>query len=370
MATNAKEHGLPWHISIDSEKSAIMSKFTILTHKNYFESLLSNLGASSLSTGFTHNYSSNSTIAYFSFNWYTPQKVHTISWSLNMRSEKLAGPIQTLRPVANLMGSKSGLGNSVKEVSTASSVYESKDWAGYEFYTGSTVSSTSANFNVANIIMPPSSQVNTSANQVATVWVGLSNQAGGVGGLAQTGYATDATPGSNSYNYNLWYEVYDPGTPVNMASMTDYNGNPTVSPGNIVSATVQQSGSSWDFEIYNYNNSNTYTASHSMVYLYIFNYQFSAYYNQYVVEAYATNNIIQQIAEFYPAINFEGGTLYSNGATQFVTNLYNSSSYNEYLLYQTPSNLNVDTHYFMQTGTYDTSLFGYSVNSWLNSYDS
>lgn len=368
MSGTAKEHKLPWSININTEKKDILNKFSVISHSNYFTGLISQLGVSSFSTGLAHNYVSNVTNAYFSLTWYTSTNVHVVSWNVSTDTEVISAPVVTVYPIFYSTVSQ-GTNSSSSETSyVSSSVLSSGNWAGYEFYDGNSITSAAANFNVATITMPPSTQVNSSVNQVASVWVGLSNSAGGNGGLAQTGYATDATPGSNSFNYNLWYEVYDLGTPVSMP-MTNYGGNPTASPGNIIDATVQQNGNSWDFEIYNYNNSQTYTASHSMVYFFFFNYQFNANFNQYIVEVYKSGTVIQQIAQFNPAINFEGATMYSNGATQFITNLYNSSNYNEYVLYQNPYSPNIYAHYIMQFGTYDTSLYGYSGNSWSNSYD-
>jgi hypothetical protein len=105
------------------------------------------------------------------------------------------------------------------------------------------------------------------------------------------------------------------------------------------------------------------------------------YYTATIVQAgnfvYSDDSLIltQQIPEFNTSISFEGGTIYSAGPggsyqTVYLTTLHNLTWYNVYDMVEDPyENNNVDSSYVMQLGTYDTNVYGYSQETWNNSWD-
>ncbi len=244
----------------------------------------------------------------------------------------------------------------------------STNWDGYVFYNPyfyfwrKPITASSAIIDVANIKMPPSNQVDNAVSQITTPWIKLSNGEDGSGGLAQTGYENEENLNSGYY---LWFEIFPlPSYEYNDSS----NGVPHyVQPGQLIDFTIQQSGSWWNIEAYNYNNSQTYTAS---VY-----YPFTAYYAESIVEAPSfTFNIsghlyIQQIAEF-SNIYLYRETLYTGGNTYSINYFYNSGDYLTYSLNQYGKSTYNVNHYYIKA--YPpipyTNIYGYTEEEWLIYY--
>jgi hypothetical protein len=224
----------------------------------------------------------------------------------------------------------------------------STNWAGIEDYVPylifwrQAITEVDSTITISTISMPPSSQVCSQVDQVMCSWIGISNGAGGTGGLAQTGYTRDATGNSQYY---LFYEVY----PYN--SMQEvWNGGEVaaVSPGQTVHFYIQQSGSTWDFTA-DVSNGNQYTTEVT--------YSFTGYYVQSMTEAYSANGIIQQIAEF-SNVYFESG-VFTSGGTQ-----YSIPSWGNYNVYRMDQQSNVQNpsdviSYFSGNNIY---------TEWYNSY--
>jgi hypothetical protein len=98
---------------------------------------------------------------------------------------------------------------------------------------------------VATIAEPPSGQIYSDSNidQVATQWIGMTPDVNGSGGIAQTGYAQDATHPYSS-GYELWWEyTADP------SYMTPYTTSSYASAGDKLFATTYlQTGGKFYFE--------------------------------------------------------------------------------------------------------------------------
>ena len=347
------------------------------TFKNTYFSLKNATFQIELGCQFTGN---SYLVAYFQLRSESDSMISTLTWSLNLTSGRLLGPMLSAYPIT--YGIPSENLTSYAPTGTDSSTVQyasSSNWGGYEFYdsyvgvpTIDPITAFSANVNVVSLTEPPSSEKVTSVyyNGVyytiyrdGSPWIGLSQGSGGTGGLIQSGYDwNDAGSG-----LNIWYADY-PST-----AMIQYSGQATypVHVGDILSLTLQQSGGYWDFEVYDYNNGHTYTASISS--------SEETYYAQTIVEAvtYQYPNgvqLTQQIPEFDTPVNFEGADIYGAGPGGYyesidITSLYDNNWYNEYYLQQDSNQPdNINNAYIMQTGTYYTNIYGYPQETWENSY--
>jgi hypothetical protein len=97
----------------------------------------------------------------------------------------------------------------------SSATYYVENYAGYELWgpgSGLPVwAKTAVETQVGTFSTPPQAPQNVPSgvtiDPVSSVWVGLSPQSGGDGGLLQTGYQID-TKNPNNGDYDLWYEFY------------------------------------------------------------------------------------------------------------------------------------------------------------------
>lgn len=357
------KHSRTWNMNTNRISALINKVMQPLEHSYAVNEALGNHSNTTTSIGINHNFTSNTTEAILTVNWQNATDIFSLQIGYYPNNGTVTAPSIISYPIA-----------------VASTNGGSSNWGGYvyDYVTGWWILSSNqqmtamaSNINVAAITMPPYytdsslkqySQADPGVQQNAAMWIGISNGEQGTGGLAQVGYTRDASyyP-SNDFSsansnapYYLWYEYY-PNTP-----MIHFAGNPTVSPGQVVDFTVQQSSTLFTFEFYNYNTGSSGTVSYTV------SSAPTMYFGDTVVEATTIGSTVQQIARF-SNVNFEGTTIYSDGSNMQVTQLHNSSTYYDITMEQSGTTANTQSNYIMQTGTYDTSLFGYPQITWLTS---
>lgn len=363
LEVTAREHHGNLGILLPAFEQEVTSSFVLLNSNPSFVSALQQSLANygSITLGSEYNISSSSLNTYFMVNWNNGVDSISEQWLLNVRSDVTA-------PSPLIYSGPTQYSTSAEGNSFASSSHGSVNWAGYGMYLKGgflniykqAISDNAANTQVVGIEMPPSSQVDSSVDQVATAWIAVSNVWDGSNGLAQTGYLRCATTNSG---YNLFYEDYNSGVS-SPQPVQYYPNDPTVSPGNILDMTVQASNNNWDFEIYNYNTSTAYTAVVSPS---TDTPSFTGYNALYILEAYSNGGTIQQIAKLTSPVRFEGQTFYSDGSVRYATDMYNNSWYNEFTMEQNGNTINVQPSYVMQQGNYQTNIYGYSEDTWQSS---
>ena len=358
--------------------SKILATYVELINSKNYKDINSSLSNSSLHIELGSQFNGTSLNAYLQLTSLQKPMIRSNTWTLNLSSGKLIGPVFSDHPMTYASTAQGLSSNMAEKLNSTEPVYSSSNWAGYQYYdsyvgvpTINPITAFSSNVKVVSFGEPPSGQEVTSVlyngayysiSRAGSAWIGLSQGSGGSGGLIQTGYGWSDIGGS----LNIWYELL-PGPQYLYPDQGTY----PIHVGDILSLTLQQVSGAWDFEVYDYNNGHTYTASISSTE--------DAYYAQTIAEAttfqYSNGvQLVQQIPEFNTQINFEGANIYGagpGGAYENIptTSLYDSGWYTQSYLQQDsnyPNNIN--NAYVMETGTYYTNIYGYPQETWENSY--
>ena len=345
---------------------ALSNAYSFMSKVSSFQSSLALHGLGSFSWGIGYNFNTGLLKdARIGFNiiWNDSTTLSEESWTGYLTNDTIIGPVLTSIPLEQ------------------SASMTSPNWGGYEFYdvtncgifgcTYLQLTTATTNLDVPTIQAPPSGTVNNyyfhTIHRVATIWAGLAAQAGGNGGLAQTGVIRDV---NNNDPYNLFYELFGCGSNCPLQNVVHYSsnqcssGSTQTSPGDILSPTVSQSGSTFYFSTYDYNTGDSCFAS--------YNYSEATYFATFIVEAFTEGSTIQQIAQFSPTVNFENGQVYVPSQSSYVTltSLYNSGYSNRYDMSQDWFTSNTFESYSTAQGTYYTTIVGYPQATWQSSnYD-
>lgn len=370
--------GMNLNLNEDQVVSQVITAYDKLINTEMFKDINISLSNASLHVELGGQINSDSLKAYFQLLSPQGSEIRTYTWTLNLTTGDLNGPVFTDPSTAYSAMALSSTSYLAQKFNSTKPVYSNFNWAGYQYYdsyvgapTINPITAFSANVNVVSFGEPPSAQEVTSVYyngayysiyRAGSPWIGLSQGSGGSGGLIQTGYSWS----DNGGFLGIWYELF-PGPQYLYPDQGTY----PIHVGDILSLTLQQVSGAWDFEVYDYNNGHTYTASISS--------SEDAYYAQTIVEAttfqYSNGQqLIQQIPEFNTQVNFEGANIYGPGPGGYyenipTTSLYDNGWYTQsYLQQDSNEPNNINNAYIMETGTYYTSTYGYPQETWENSY--
>ncbi len=374
----SEQRGTNLNMNDNQLVSKILATYVELINSKNYKDINSSLSNSSLHIELGSQFNGASLNAYFQLTSLQKPMIRSYTWTLNLSSGKLTGPVFSDHSMTYASTAQGLSSNMAEKLNSTEPVYSSSNWAGYQYYdsyvgvpTINPITAFSSNVNVVSFGEPPSGQEVTSVlykgayysiSRAGSAWIGLSQGSGGSGGLIQTGYGWSDNGGS----LNIWYELL-PGPQYLYPDQGTY----PIHVGDILSLTLQQVSGAWDFEVYDYNNGHTYTASISSTE--------DAYYAQTIAEAttfqYSNGvQLVQQIPEFNTQINFEGANIYGAGPGGTyenipTTSLYDSGWYTQSYLQQDSNDPNnINNAYVMETGTYYTNTYGYPQETWENSY--
>ena len=351
-----KIHG---NFSSEGLSEGVTSAFARLSSNQAFEDALANHGFKALSWGIGYDFRTGRLAdARVGFNiiWNDSTTQYEQSWTLFMTNSSEKGPTLSSSPIVTN-------GNS-------------HNWGGWVFYDGAPftyyLTAVTSNIDVSTVTWPPSGTVGHhhgySVYLESTVWIGISPNSDGSGGLAQEGYYRNV---NTSSSYILWYEIFGCGSNCPVNGMTFFKSNQctsgtfVTSPGDILSLTIYYSNGVYYFDTYDYSLSTSCSASYS--------FSNNPDYAEFIVEAPSSWGQIQQIPKLSSATNFEGAQVTKSnlpGTPIDVTTMYDYGLYYENTLNQKSGILNSEQAYVMAYGTYHTNIYGYPQVTWVSSnYD-
>jgi hypothetical protein len=289
VATKAQES----HVALNTAQmnDSLMNAYSLLNDQGSFVALIVTHGASSFSWGIGDDFSGNiGPTAGFIVSWTNDSTNQESSWTMYLDNGSIAGPFTIGFPAQ---------------------VEKSANWAGYDFYQccNGALLDAFATVNTPTIENPPAGQIyGNGIHVVASVWVGISPDSNGGGGLIQTGYGHDVTAGGH---YQFWYQ-----NPPAIQYEQYYtagecgNGRTYANPGDSVQEYVGQNGNNNEFQIYDSTSDVVCTASYT--------HAETPYYAEAIVEAFSICQSghlnIQQIAELSTTTTFGSGYIdYASG---------------------------------------------------------
>jgi hypothetical protein len=336
-STNLNLTRWPAQSSIDA---AVAAMFQTVCAISSFQSLIGSWGATNFSLQFNETApdiglgDANYTVGWQQ--WSKTQLVeHTEWWSGAINNLQVSGPF-----------SQSGV------TTMTAAALNTPNWAGWEWW--SNVNGGTQSLHGEWAVAPTVVMTNPACCQtgvpggwtidaVGAVWTGLAPQAGGAGGLLQTGYVYDSTSPTatwciaapSSCNYGLWWEFL-PGPPFM------YTGNPHTAIGHHLTEAVVKAASpanAWTTLIHDWTVRSTYTNT-------VVKADWIPKYATFIVEAPtlrippSPGSEDQQIPYFGP-VSFEAGYL-QNAANVLipVTSPHAAGTFNVYTLNQRAANSN------------------------------
>ena len=331
-------------LPVSSVTSDVISLFQRVSLQPAFAALYASVGSSGFAVGFGNQMSGGISDVYFTFNAVAGGQTTTTSWDGKLASMTLTGPTTVERPTI------------------VNTVFNSHRWAGSSWWGPGTPTLA---YSSADEVYPTVSVNNPyggSVHEVASVWTGLTDSSHD---LLQVGYFTDATVGMR-YGQTYYELACEPKTSCSVGGGGTFafgSGQlQHVSFGDTVEQEEAISGlwTVWYMYVYDYTTgayaSTLFDLSHWL------SGGFHPGWTQYIVEAYFSNGVVQQIAKF-SQVNFCDATFRSTSASWTT---YGRGSGNPYQLQQASSNDNTNQGY-VNGVCGPGKTYGYPTVSWANS---